>query len=296
MDADDVLPAHSGQKLRQAIAQHPRRDAAFWVTVEEMIPSPPGRPPRVVGHAHAKLFPRHPAIRFKYRVHEQVAPAIRELGLPIRHSGAIVNHAHADRSPLGEQARGERNLRLALLDLQERPDDSFVWLSLGTIYLFLPGGLTDALHFLRRSVAGLRRGSQNQLNAYLYLGQALRASGDRAQEEQVYRQALELFPDDSGLLLRLGGLCENAGRLAEAAVWYETIVERGQVRSASVHVLGSAARAALRLGEIYARTGQRHRAERLWREILERNPEAPEIREALAQSFAQACTINVEPM
>ena len=284
MDADDVLPAGSGQKLRQVISQHPQRNTAFWVTVEETITSPSGRPPRVVGHAHAKLFPRHPAIRFKYRVHEQVAPAIRELGLPIRHSDAVVQHAHADRSPLGETARGKRNLRLALLDLQERPDDPFVWLSLGTIYLFLPSGLKDALHFLRRSVAGLRRGSQNQLNACLYLGQALHASGDCAEEEQVYRRALELFPHDSGLLLRLAGLCEKAGRPSEAADWYETVLKRGQVRSASVHVRGSAAQAALRLGKLYARTGQSPRAEQLWREFLERNPHALEIREALSAS------------
>ena len=182
---------------------------------------------RVMGHAHIKLFPRHPQIRFRYRIHEQNSPAIRELGLPVLPSKAVVRHAHVDRSAAGEQARSQRNLRLALLDLAEHPDDPFVLLSIGTTYLFMPDGLPAAIDFLRRSVAGLQRRSTTQLNAYLYLGQALGTCGNRQEEEQVYRQALELFPNDAVLLMRLAHLCEASGRLQEAAAHYEALSRAG---------------------------------------------------------------------
>src|SRR5262245_43766315 len=73
MDADDILPAESGQELRSAIASCPHRDAAFWVTVEEAATAKGVRVPRLMGHAHIKLFPRDSRIRFCYRIHEQVA-------------------------------------------------------------------------------------------------------------------------------------------------------------------------------------------------------------------------------
>jgi len=250
--------------------------------VEEEAIDRRGRP-RVMGHAHVKLFPRHPDIRFHYRIHEQNAPSIRNLGLPIRPTTAVVRHAHVDRSPAAEQARSQRNLRLALLDLAEHPDDPFVWLSLGTTYLFMPGGLPSAIDFLRKSVAGLQRRSTTQLNAYLYLGQALGTSGDRQQEEQVYRQALELFPEDAALLTRLGSLCANSDRLDEAAACYKSVLQRGRIRSSTIHVRGGPAHVALRLGQVYLRMGQREEAQRLWRDFLQQHPDAASINEALSE-------------
>jgi Glycosyl transferase family 2/Tetratricopeptide repeat len=295
MDADDVLPEDSGRELRRLIRECPGKDATFWVNVEEDVPAKTGAQPRTMAHAHIKLFPRHPRIRFCYRIHEQVAPAIRALGLPIRRTQAVVRHVHAGRSRQAEQARAERNLRLVNLDLEERPDDPFVWLSVGTAYLFAPRGLPKAIDFLRRSIAGLKRGSATQLNAYLYLGQALGTSGDRQAEGQVYREALELFPDDAALLMRLGTACEHTGRLEEAATCYQAILQRGRLRSSVVHVSSGHVHAALRLGEIYARLGQRQRAERLWREFLKRHPEAAAVQAALTKSYLDPCSIIVGP-
>lgn len=295
MDADDVLPDESGHKLREAIAGCQDRDAAFWVTVEEAATDWQGRATRIMGHAHVKLFPRDPHIKFCYRVHEQVAPSIRAAGLRIRPSGAVVRHASAGRSAQAQQARLERNLRLSLLDLQERPDDPFVLLSVGATYLFLPDSLPKAIDYLQRCVAACKRGSETQLNAWLYLGQALGTSGDRQREEEVYRQALELFPDDTSLLLRLGSLYERRGRLAEAAASYEAVLKQGRVRASAVHLRGGHAQAALRLGELHVRAGRRANAERLWREYLKRHPDAESVRQALAKSYLNPCSIVVGP-
>ena len=78
LDADDVLPAESGRALKELIQATPGRDAAFFLLVEEEMANSSGQR-RTMAHAHVKLFPRHDQIRFRYRIHEQVAPAIRAL-------------------------------------------------------------------------------------------------------------------------------------------------------------------------------------------------------------------------
>lgn len=294
MDADDVLPADSGRRLRQAIADCPQRDAAFWVTVEEVIPARHTRPARVMGHAHVKLFPNHPEIRFQYRIHEQVTPALKRLGIPVRPSGAVVRHAHADRTPAGEQARAERNLRLALLDLAERPEDPFVWLSLGATYLYIPQRLPEAERYLRQAAVALPARSPTQLNAYLYLGQALGTAGRLNDEEGVYREALTQFPDDGSLLLRLGILCQRSGRLNEAATLYERLLREGKGRLTVVHPCDLVVQAQLRLGQVYVQSGQVRRAEMLWLKALARDPAQAVLRQALWELQLRYPTLVVQ--
>jgi hypothetical protein len=292
MDADDVLPQASGRELRRVIQSCPAADAAFWVAVEEARPAKAGSPPRVTSHGHVKLFPRRPEIRFRYRIHEQIAPVISELGLPIRHTKAVVRHV-ADRSAAAQEARRQRNLRLALLDQEERPGDPFVLLSLGITHMYVPGALPAAIDYLRHSVAACPRGAQVQLNAYLYLGQALSLAGRRREEEQTYRQGLAAFPDDAAVLARLAGLLEKAGRLKEAANCYSDLLEKGRIRASALHVRGQQSLAALRLGNLHIRLGHRERAERVWRNFLQKHPQSVQVRQALARSYLRPCSFVI---
>jgi tetratricopeptide (TPR) repeat protein len=246
----------------------------------------------VTSHGHVKLFPRRDDIRFRYRIHEQIAPVINKVGLPIRPSQAVVRH-ETDRSPAAQAARRERNLRLALMDEAEHPDDPFVLLSLGITHLRLPDALDKAMEYLRRSVAACPRGAQIQLSAYLYLGQALGLAGLGREEEQLYREALALFADDAVLLTRLARLCEAAGRAGEAIKHYRTVLARGRVRTSAVRLTDNHIRVAQRLGQLYIRTGQRFRAEQLWQEFLKRHPRASAVEQALKASYLKTVSFVV---
>jgi glycosyltransferase involved in cell wall biosynthesis len=292
MDADDVLPASSGQELRRLVRACPNRDAAFWVMIEEAKPAKNGAVPRTTAHGHVKLFPRRDDIRFRYRIHEQIAPVINKVGLPIRTSRAVVRHV-TDRSAAAQAARRERNLRLALLDEKDYPNDPFVLLSLGITHLHLPGALPKATDYLRRSADACPRGAQIQLSVFLYLGQALGMAGLRSEEEQLYREALSLFKDDAVLLTRLGRLCESSGRMAEAMTFYRTVLVRGRVRTSAVRLTDNHIRIAQRLGQLYIRQGQRFRAEQLWRDFLKRHPRATAIEQALKASYLKTVSFVV---
>ena len=292
VDADDVLPPDSGQEIRRLVAEHPRADAAFWVTVEEQAPATGGGT-RVMGHAHLKVFPRHPEIRFQYRVHEQISPAIRKLGLPLKTTSAVVEHRHADRSPVGERNRLQRNLRLLELDLRDRPQDPVVLMNLGATYLFSAGEVPRSIDFLRRSLDRFAAGSTTQLNAYLYLGQAYGTLGNRNAELKTYAEALELFPNDAALLLRLANTYEQKQQFEQAVECYQTALARGKLRLSSVHVRNGPAYAVLRLGHLYVKLGRPLQAEQLWQRFLSANPPDSAIRQALTELRLQPRTIIV---
>jgi glycosyltransferase involved in cell wall biosynthesis len=291
MDADDVLQPASGQTLRRAIAGRPNRDAAFWVVVEEESRNDRGQR-RVMGHAHVKLFPRRNDLRFCYRIHEQIAPAIRAADLPILRTMAAVRHV-TDRSAAAQAARRERNLQLALLDLAEHPNDPFVFFSLGITYLFMAGQVAKAADYLQQSIAGCAPGSEMQLNAYLFLGQAHATNGQREAEEHVYRQALERFPQDAMLLRRLGDLCAAAGRRDDAIGCYRSIVAGGRVRPSTVHIRGGRMQAALRLGQLLQASGRGDEAAQVWKSFLSKHPEATGIRRALAELTPETKAIPI---
>jgi glycosyltransferase involved in cell wall biosynthesis len=280
LDADDVLPPQSGRELRARIDATPDRGAAFFALVEEEVHDKSGQS-RVMVHAHVKLFPRHNQIHFRYRIHEQVAPAIRALGMPIHSTRIVVRHAHADRTPAAELARSQRNLRLALLDLQDHPDDPFVWMSVGSAYLHSKNGASLAVDYLARSAAAFPAGSNVQLNAYLYLGRAYAANGQDEQERATYVAALNKFPNDVSLLMRLGTWCESHGQPAEAIECYETALVSGKRRASSVQLRRPQVSMVLRLSNLYAGTGRPEAAQRLLTQFLVANPGAEPVRQAL---------------
>lgn len=282
MDADDVLPPESGRTLRQVITEHPARDAAFWVTVEQQLTDENERT-KVTRHGHVKLFPRHPEIRFRYRVHEQVADSIRQLGLARKMSGAVIRHTRRD-TPQATAARMERNLRLLKLDLADLPDDPVIHLHLAMTYLGLPDHADDAVEYAQRCLQGLPPDSSARSHAYLVLAKAQRQAGDPDAEFQTCLEAHRESPDNAVILLILGGLYERRGGLQDAAGCYRRVIDSGKLQISMQHDPDILSRSAVSLGRLYIRMGRRGQAETVWREFLERHPEAILVQQALKQS------------
>ena len=97
-----------------------------------------------------RLFRNLPRIRWDYRIHEQILPAVNRAGATVRWTDVIVDHVGYQDAAL-RRRKLERNLRLLEMDHAERPDDSFSLFNLGWTLLDL-GRTTDALPHLRRSL------------------------------------------------------------------------------------------------------------------------------------------------
>ena len=90
-----------------------------------------------------RVIPRHAAIRFEGRIHEQVTGALSRLGWPIVEVGGILQHDGYLKASLEAHDKLARNRRLLETTLKERPDDLEAWFHLGKT-LHLQGHLEEA--------------------------------------------------------------------------------------------------------------------------------------------------------
>ncbi len=99
---------------------------------------------------HIRLFPLREGIRWTYRVHEQILPALRRANIPVEWTDLTVRHTgYVDQALRSRKL--DRDSRILLQELEARPDDPFTLFNLGSI----AGERKDwnnALRYLERSL------------------------------------------------------------------------------------------------------------------------------------------------
>src|SRR5207302_1666521 len=98
---------------------------------------------------HLRLFRNFPTMRWRYRVHEQILPAIRKHRGEVRWSDVVIQHTGYQDAALRAR-KLQRDLRLLESDQAENPDEPFTLFNLGQIAQE-QGRLADALPLFRRS-------------------------------------------------------------------------------------------------------------------------------------------------
>ncbi len=91
LDADDVVEPAEQEKLRTLLATLSTDDLAGYVVRCACDPSPDGTGGETVVD-HIRLFPRRDDVRWTYRVHEQILPSLRRVGIPTRWTDLTVRH------------------------------------------------------------------------------------------------------------------------------------------------------------------------------------------------------------
>src|SRR5262249_3911812 len=81
LDADDRLDDANREKLRALLAGLGTHNTAYSMKCV-CLPDPVSNSTTVVDHV--RLFRNHPRLRWEYRVHEQILPAVRRLGGEVR--------------------------------------------------------------------------------------------------------------------------------------------------------------------------------------------------------------------
>ncbi len=82
-----------------------------------------------------RIFPNLKELRFKGRVHEQIGPAVKNLGLENKFTDICLYHI-GYKDPSVNRLKVERNLKLLLKDLEEEPN-FYIYYYLGQSYLYL---------------------------------------------------------------------------------------------------------------------------------------------------------------
>jgi tetratricopeptide (TPR) repeat protein len=154
-----------------------------------------------------RIFPNRPDIRWDYRIHEQILPAVNRAGGGVRWTDVIIDHVGYQDAAMRRQ-KLERNLRLLQLDEADRPDDSFTLFNLGWTLLDL-GQAVQARPRLQRSLEQAAPNSSILRKLYHLLTLVHRQVGEPEEALRLCREGLERFPDDAELLLEEGLLLRD---------------------------------------------------------------------------------------
>lgn len=273
MDADDTISAENGRSLRDLALN--TNDEQLWAYVLQV--HCPGRkqegPDSVTVVDHVKLLRNRPEIRFEGRIHEQVLSSIRRGGGRVAWTNLFVVHSGSDLSAEGQAAKLERDLRILLLELQERPDHPFTLFNLGMTCSEIRA-FDLAARFLRRSLAVADPKESHVRKAYALLVHCYTQSGQLALAWNALDEGLKHYPSDVELRFREGLLHQLTGdsRAAERAYWAVLTASEGRYfASVDRGIVGYKARQ--NLAQIYKDGGEFAKAELQWRQITREHPQ-----------------------
>jgi tetratricopeptide (TPR) repeat protein/GT2 family glycosyltransferase len=219
LDADECLDADNRERLRRLLGR--LDDDAVYLMKQWSEPDYAAGSALVVDQA--RLFRKRPGVGWRYRVHEQILPALREAGVRLVATGIIIKHRGYHDAAL-RRRKLERNLRLLLLEHREQPDDTFTRYNLGAAYMDL-GDFEAALPHLRRCLETAPAGAAFLAKTYVLLAYGLRALGRPEEGLECCRQGRERYPDDMELCFAEGLLLQAGGDAAGAQRCFEQILQ-----------------------------------------------------------------------
>jgi glycosyltransferase involved in cell wall biosynthesis/predicted Zn-dependent protease len=279
LDGDERLDETNRQRLRELFAGLGRDNVAYLMEQRSPLEESTHGTTRV---HQVRLFRNHPAIRWEYRVHEQILLAVRRTGGDLRPTGIVIDHVGFI-EPAVQGPKVERNLRLLRLELAERPNDPFVLYNLGAVAL-TQGQTEEALRFLRRSLEHSQPGDTLVRKLYALLARGHQQLGQQDEALTVCRGGLARYPDDAELLFWESVLLEERGDLAGAEACLLKVLRA----PAGEHLTGVDAglqgfRARHNLASLYRRQGRLPEAVAQWRAAVAECPGFPPAWQNLAE-------------
>ncbi len=220
---------------------------------------------------HIRLFPRLKGMRWTYKVHEQILPALRRARVAVRWTDIHVRHTgYTD--PAFRAKKLARDRRILLGELGERPNDPFVLFNLGMI-AHEHKEWASALGYLERSLAGSAPGDSITRKLYALIARVQQMLGDSGAALRTCTNGLSLDDEDGELWFRKGIAHRHRNELDEAeAAWRRVLSLRRPEKFASVDqgIYGHVTRR--NLAALVAERGDFEEARRLWRAVLDECP------------------------
>jgi GT2 family glycosyltransferase/tetratricopeptide (TPR) repeat protein len=269
LDADDRLDEDNRTKLRRLFTSLNGENVAYAM---KCLCLPDARTGATTVVDHVRLFPNHPALRWQYRVHEQILPALRRMGGEVRWTDVVVHHV-GYQDPALRSRKLQRDLRLLRLENDEQPDDPFTLFNLGSVYQEL-GRYSEALPLLRRSLERSHPKDSIVRKLYALIASCHRAGAQPQEALAACRAGRTLYPDDAELLFDEGLLLREAGDLAGAEACLLRLLaarEGGHFASVDAGLRGYKARH--NLAVVYHQQGRHAAAKGQWRAALDERPD-----------------------
>src|SRR5262249_26232305 len=141
-------------------------------------------------------------LRWQYRVHEQILPAVRRAGGEVIWTETVITHVGYQEPGLTRR-KLERNFRLLKMDEADRPDDPFTLFNLGWAKHEM-GEPAEALRYLRRSLELAHNNASIAPKLYSLVVNCHRQLRQPGESLAACREGRGHFPDDLELLFLEG--------------------------------------------------------------------------------------------
>ncbi|NLB62489.1 MAG: glycosyltransferase [Fibrobacter sp.] len=185
MDADDVIPEDQVESLKQLTQQDLDRVFSF-----EVINTQAGLAIGAV-FSQIRMFPNHPELRFRRKIHEQIVFAVQNLGLKQVRTDVQIWHTGYEDEEMRKQ-KAQRNLDLLLLE-PDRGKDPVISTQLGDSYAILEQHTQAILAY--KEVLEIPNSKQLNYDAWqtsiLAIGKSFFRLKEYKEAQAWYKQALE---------------------------------------------------------------------------------------------------------
>jgi tetratricopeptide (TPR) repeat protein/glycosyltransferase involved in cell wall biosynthesis len=281
LDADEYLDADNRAHFR-ALRDRLDDEAAAYIMRQRSASQVPDGSPTLV--EQCRLFRNHPEIRWSYRVHEQILPAVNRLGHEVRFTDIAIDHAgYVDPQRLQEKI--QRNLRLLHLEEAEQPHDPFTLFNLAWAYLET-GRPEQGIAYARRSLARSAPGDSIVRKLHVILARAHERLGQPREALAWCCAGRARCPDDAELLFQEAVLllALDEPRRAELVLRTLLVLRPGeQFASVDAGLRGHKARH--QLARALQAQGRADEAEDQWRAGLAERPGFVPAWEGLAELY-----------
>ena len=286
LDADDVLEPPQRDRLKGLLAGLRLGDEAAYVVRCACDPDREGGGGETVVD-HVRLFPLQEDVRWTYRIHEQILPALRRADVPVRWTDATVRHTgYSD--PALRRRKLARDEAILLEELEDRPGDPFVLFNLGSIAIERQDWRA-ALGHLTRSLEGSAPTDSITKKLYALIARCHQSLGEPEKALAACAAGLRLDRDDAELLFREAVIRRQTGDRAGAeGCWRRVLTLQRPEKFASLDmgIYGHLTRR--NLAALAEERGDRIEALRLWTAVLAECPGDPAAVRVLSRLDEQA--------
>ena len=222
LDADDRLDAENAAKLERVIASLGTERRAYSMRCVSIGACEQ----RSLQTEQIRLFRRDERIRWAYRVHEQISPALRRLGHDVVGSDVEITHVGYVDAELALKKQA-RNLRLLDMGLALAPLDPFLLMYRGSTLLDL-NRPSEAMVSLSLCRAFAARNRSLARTVYPLLVAAYAKDGNLEGAVEAAMEGRQLLPSSADLTFATAELLVRIGRLAAAEELLSTLLDAGE--------------------------------------------------------------------
>jgi tetratricopeptide (TPR) repeat protein len=282
LDADEWLDAVNRPRLRSLFDRLADEPAVYFM--EQSSPLP-GAGAGVLAVSQPRLFRTGPSVRWRHRVHEQILPACLLRGDRPYATDVVITHSgYAAAEPA--RVKQERNRRLLVRERDEDPGNPWVLLQLGR--LDLAERFPEAEQALVTAWAGVEARDPLRRQVVALLARGYRLHGNVVQAEQILRNGLGWFPNDTNLLIETGTLAVQQDDLARAESAFASLLAEpadAEEFLGGVDLSWRGWQARHNLAVVHFRQGRFDEAEAQWRAALAERPDAAHLWLGVAELF-----------